>query len=145
LIDKVKVRLVSSEDKYWAELVNFNDAFIHIPNQFIRQYEHLLEGGVWCEVKLQYRYDEEQRGRKSPFWIQELKPIQLASFNFEEYQAGREQFTTEEWLDLMIASTGLEPDAFNHRQKLLLLIRLIPMVETNYNLVELGPRASPSG
>jgi ATP-dependent Lon protease len=67
LIDKVKVRLISSEDKYWAELVNFNDAFIHIPNQFIRQYERLLEGGVWCEVKLQYRYDKEQRGHKSPF------------------------------------------------------------------------------
>ena len=142
LIDKVKVRLVSSEDKYWAELVNFNDAFVHISNRFIRQYERLLEGGVWSEVKIQYLYDEEQRGRKSPFWIQELKPIQLASFDFDEYQAGRENFTTEEWIDLLIASIGLEPTAFDQRQKLLLLIRMIPMVETNYNLVELGPRGT---
>ena len=142
LIDKVKVRLIASEDKYWAELVNFNDAFIHISNRFIRQYERLFEGGVWCEVKIQYLYDEEQRGRKSPFWIQELKPIQLASFDFDEYQAGRENFTTEEWIDLLIASIGLEPTAFDQRQKLLLLIRMIPMVETNYNLVELGPRGT---
>lgn len=141
-IDKVKVRLVASEDKYWAELINFNDNYIHIPNHFIRTYERLLEGGVWSEVNLQYMYDEEQRGRKSPFWISDLKPIQLASFDFEEYQSGREKFTTGEWIDFLITSTGLEPEQFAERQKLLLLIRLIPMVETNFNLVELGPRGT---
>ena len=142
LIDKVKVRLVASEDKYWAELVNFNYNYVHIPTQFIRQYDRLLEGGVWCEVDLQYMYDEEQRGKKSPFWIQKLKPIQLASFDFEEYQKGREHFTTEEWINFLITSTGLEPSAFSYRQKLLLLIRLIPMVENNYNFIELGPRGT---
>ncbi|RMI13589.1 MAG: protease Lon-related BREX system protein BrxL [Calditrichaeota bacterium] len=142
LIDKVKVRLVASEDKYWAELVNFNDNYVHIPNRFVKQYERLLEGGVWCEVDLRYMYDEEQRGRKSPFWIENLKPIQLASFDFEEYESTRQQFTHEEWIDLLIASIGLEPTAFNDRQKLLLLIRLIPLVEINYNLVELGPRGT---
>ncbi|MHA1794619.1 MAG: protease Lon-related BREX system protein BrxL [Promethearchaeota archaeon] len=142
LIDKIKVRLLASEDKYWAELVNFNYNYVHIPTQFIRRYERLLEGGVWCEVDLQYMYDEEQRGKKSPFWIKNLKPIQLASFDFEEYQTSREKFTTEEWIDLLIASIGLEPSAFNHRQKLLLIVRLIPMVENNYNLIELGPRGT---
>ena len=142
LIDKVKVRLVASEDKYWAELVNFNYNYVHIPTPFIRQYDRLLEGGVWCEVDLQYMYDEEQKGKKSPFWIQKLKPIQLASFDFEEYQKSCEKFTTNEWIDLLISSTGLEPSAFSPRQKLLLLIRLIPMVENNYNLIELGPRGT---
>lgn len=142
LIDKVKVRLIASEDKYWAELVNFNYNFVHISTQFIRQFDRLLEGGVWCEIDLQYMYDEEQRGKKSPFWIQKLKPIQLASFDFEEYQNSRGHFTTEEWIDFLITSTGLEPSAFSARQKLLLLIRLIPMVENNYNLIELGPRGT---
>ncbi|MBN2413381.1 protease Lon-related BREX system protein BrxL [candidate division KSB1 bacterium] len=141
-IDKAKVRLIASEDKYWAELVNFNDNFIHISNNFIRQYERLLEGGVWSEVKLQYMYDEEQKGRKSPFWIKELKPIQLASFDFADYKQGRTQFTTEEWIDVLIASIGLEPSVFDARQKLLILVRMIPMVENNFNLIELGPRGT---
>lgn len=141
-IDKVKVRLLASEDKYWAELVNFSYNLIHIPHQYIRKYERLLEGGVWCEVVLQYMYDEEQKGKKSPFWIKELKPIQMASFDFEEYQAEREKFSTNEWIDVLITSIGLEPTAFDARQKLLLLIRLIALVETNFNLIELGPRGT---
>jgi ATP-dependent Lon protease len=142
LIDKVKVRLVASEDKYWAELVNFNESRVHIPTHFVRKYERLLEGGIWCEVDLQYMFDEEKQMRRSPFWIQNLKPIQLASFEFEEYQNSREKFSTEEWIDLLITSIGLEPSAFNWRQKLLLLVRLVPMVESNYNLIELGPRGT---
>ena len=142
LIDKVRVRLIASEDKYWAELTNLGQSYIHIPIRYIRKYERLFEGGVWCEVKLQYMYDEEQRGRKSPFWIKELKPIQLASFDFEEYQSKRKDFSRDEWIDLLITSIGLEPGAFSKRQKMLFVIRLIPLVENNYNLIELGPRGT---
>jgi len=142
LIDKVKVRLLASEDKYWAELSNFGHSFIHVPGNYVTKYERLLEGGVWCEVKLQYMYDEEARGTKSPFWIKELRPIQLASFDFEEYQTKRAEFTTSEWIDLLITSIGLEPAAFDERTKLLILVRMIPLAENNYNLIELGPRGT---
>lgn len=141
-IDKVKVRLLASEDKYWAELVNFSDNHIHIPDTFVKQYERLLEGGIWAQVELMYRYDEEQRGKRSPFWITKLNPIQLASYDHEEFLAGRAQFTTEEWIDLLIRSIGLEPTGMDTRLKLLYLSRLIPIVETNYNFVELGPRGT---
>jgi len=142
LIDKVKVRYASAEDKYWAEFVNFGHKNVHIPEQFIRQYDRLLMGGIWAEVKLQHRYDEETRKTKSPFWIVDMKPIQVASFDYEEYCAGRRQMTTDEWLDLLICSIGMDPSHFDRRLKLLFLIRLIPLCENNYNLVELGPRGT---
>ncbi|QII13615.1 hypothetical protein KsCSTR_42360 [Candidatus Kuenenia stuttgartiensis] len=141
-IDKVKVRLIASEDKYWAELVNFSNTQIHIPDNFVKQYERLLEGGIWAQVEMIYRYDEEQRGKRSPFWITKINPIQLASYDHNEYLAGRSGFTTEEWIDLLIRSIGLEPAGMDKRIKLLYLSRLIPMVETNYNFVELGPRGT---
>ena len=142
IIDKVRVRLVASEDKYWAELANFGYSNVHISEHYLTKNERLLEGGVWCEIRLQYMYDEEQRGKRSPFWINELKPIQLASFDFEDYEKRRAEFSTTEWIDFIIASTGLEPEQFDSRQKLLLLVRLIPLVENNYNFVELGPRGT---
>ena len=141
-IDKVKVRLLASEDKYWAELVNFSNTQIHIPDNFVKQYERLLEGGIWAQVEMIYRYDEEHRGKRSPFWITKINPIQLASYDHNEYLAGRSRFTTEEWINLLIRSIGLEPVGMNKRIKLLYLSRLIPMVETNYNFVELGPRGT---
>jgi ATP-dependent Lon protease len=141
-IDKVKVRLLASEDKYWAELVNFSDTHIHIPDTFVKEFERLLEGGIWAQVEMVYRYDEEQRGKRSPFWITKLNPIQLASYDHSEYVTGRSQFSTDEWIDLLIRSIGLEPSAMEKRIKLLYLSRLIPVVETNFNFVELGPRGT---
>lgn len=141
-IDKVKVRLVASEDKYWAELVNFTENHVHIPDALIRKYERLLEGGIWAQVDMEYRYDDEKSGKKSPFWIKTLNPIQLAYYDHEEYKNGRKQFTTDEWIDFLLRSIGMESSRFNKRQRLLLLSRLIPMVETNYNFVELGPRGT---
>lgn len=141
-IDKVKVRLLASEDKYWAELVNFSDAHIHIPDTFVKQYERLLEGGIWAQVELMYRYDEEQKGKRSPFWITKINPIQLASYSHDEFVAGRSEFTTEEWIDVLTRSIGLEPSSMDKRTKLLYLSRLIPVVETNFNFVELGPRGT---
>ena len=139
-IDKVKVRL--DETKYWAELVNFGHRYVHVPDHFVRKYERLLEGGVWAQVGMEYIPDEAASGRVRPFFITELEPIQLATFNLERYKDGRREFTTEEWVDLLVRSVGLEPAGMSRRLKLLLLARLIPMAERNYNFIELGPRGT---
>lgn len=140
LIDKIQVRYVSDDDKHWAELKNFGHKFVHVPEHFLRDYDRLLMGGIWAQVDIRHSYDEEQKGKRSPFWIDSLKPIQLATFDLEEYRAGRSQFTTDEWIDLLLRTVGLEPSNFTRRQKLHYLARLIPLAEANYNLVELGPR-----
>jgi ATP-dependent Lon protease len=139
-IDKVQVRYVSEDDKHWAELKNFGNRYVHIPEHFLREYDRLLMGGIWAQIDIRHQFDEEQTGKRSPFWIDNLKPIQLATFDFEDYQACRKQLTTEEWIDLLLRTIGLEPPHFSRRQKLHYLARLIPLVEANYNLVELGPR-----
>jgi ATP-dependent Lon protease len=141
-IDKVKVRFVASEDKYWAELTNFGDKYVHIPDEFVRRYERIVEGGIWAQVDMEYRFDESQGGKRSPFWIRDLKPIQLATFDLGQYREGRAQFTADEWLDFIVRAIGLEPSKFERRLKLLYLSRLIPLCEANYNLVELGPRGT---
>jgi ATP-dependent Lon protease len=139
-IDKVQVRYMSDDDKHWAELKNFGHKYVHIPEHFLRDYDRLLMGGIWAQVDIRHQYDEEQKGKRSPFWIDSLKPIQLATFDLDEYRACRNQFTTDEWIDLLLRTIGLEPSHFSRRQKLHYLVRLIPLAEANYNLVELGPR-----
>ncbi len=142
IIDKVKVRYLSEDDKYWAEFVNFGHKNVHIPELYIQKYDRLLMGGIWAQVDLIHRFDEEARGKRSPFWIENMKPIQLASFDLPEYIECRRQFTTDEWIDFLIRSIGMEPSNFDRRLKLLFLIRLIPLCEQNYNLIELGPRGT---
>lgn len=142
LIDKIKVRYLSDDDKYWAEFVNFGHKYVHVPDHYIREYDRLLMGGIWAQVEIRHSYDEEAKGKRSPFWIDSMKPIQLASFDLEEYKEGRRQFTTDEWIDLLIRSIGLEPPHFDRRLKLLFLTRLIPLCEQNFNLIELGPRGT---
>lgn len=139
-IDKIKVRFLAEDDKYWAEFVNFGHKFVHVPDRFVRQYDRLLMGGIWAEVDLRYDYDESQTGKRSPFWIDDIKPIQVATFNMGEYTNARQEFTSEEWVDLLIRSIGLEPSGFDRRTKLLFLTRLVPLCEERYNLIELGPR-----
>lgn len=139
-IDKVIVRLDGT--KYWAEAVNFGHRFLHIPDHFVRKYERLLEGGVWAQIEIEFRGDEEVGGKVRPFFISDLKPIQIAAFNMDRYLESRSQFTTDEWLDLLIRSIGLEPIQFDRRVKLFTLMRLVPLVQRNYNLIELGPRGT---
>lgn len=141
-IDKVSVRLVASDDKYWASLVNFGYKYVHIADREIDKYDRLVQGGIWAEIDLEYLYEEEGRGTVSPFRIRELKPIQIATFDFNEFVEGRKHFTTDEWIDFLILTIGLEPTKFSKRNKLLYLSRLIPLVENNFNLVELGPRGT---
>jgi ATP-dependent Lon protease len=138
-IDKVKVRLTDSD--YWAEAVNFGNKFLHVPTQYVRDYERLLMGGVWAQLDMRFEYDEEVKG-KYPFWIDKLTPIQIATFDLEEYRNVRRQFTTDEWINLIVRSMGYEPGEMSRRLKLLFLVRLIPLAERNYNLVELGPRGT---
>jgi len=142
LIDKVKVRYLSDDDKYWAELVNFGHKYVHVPDRYVRQYELLLMGGIWAQVKIRHEYDDEARGKRSPFWIDDIKPIQLGSFDLDDYLERRSEFDSDEWVDLLIRSIGLEPTHFERRTKLLFLTRLIPLCESNYNLIELGPRGT---
>lgn len=141
-IDKVKVRYLAEEDKYWAESFHFGCKYIHVPEKFVRDHERLLTGGVWAEIEIRHQYDDEAKGRRSPFWIERFTPVQLASFNLDSYKQGRSEFSTEEWLDVLMRSIGMEPSHFSRRQKLLFLIRMIPLCESNYNLIELGPRGT---
>src|SRR5437588_1516282 len=138
-IDKVKVRLVDSD--YWAEAVNFGNKFLHVPTQYVRDYERLLMGGVWAQLDMRFESDEEAGG-KNPFWIDKLTPIQIATFDLDDYRKVRGQFTTDGWINLIVRSMGYEPSEMSRRLKLLFLVRLIPLAERNYNLVELGPRGT---
>ena len=138
-IDKVKVRLIDSQ--YWAEVTNFGHKYVHIPDHYVRDFDRLLTGGIWAQLDMRFEYDEESKG-KYPFWIDKLTPIQLATFDLDEYRKLRGEFTTDEWIDLMLRSMGYEPSVMERRLKLLFLTRLIPLCERNFNMVELGPRGT---
>src|SRR6266850_3975794 len=138
-IDKVKVRLVDSD--YWAEVTNFGHKFVHIPTQYVRDFDRMLTGGIWAQIDMRFEYDEETKG-KNPFWIDKLAPIQLATFDVDEYRQTRREFTADEWIDLIVRSMGYEPSSMSRRLKLLFLLRLVPLTERNYNLIELGPRGT---
>ncbi len=142
LIDKVKVRYLSDDDKHWAELVNFGHKFVHVPEHFLREYDRLLMGGIWAQIDIRHQFDEDAKGKRSPFWIDNLKPIQIATFDLAEYQNCRHEFSSDEWLDLLLRTIGLEPKSFDRRLKMMFLVRMIPLCENNYNLVELGPRGT---
>src|SRR5687767_14481036 len=117
-IDKVKVRLVDSD--YWADVTNFGQQFVHVPTQYVRDYDRLLTGGIWAQVDMRFEYDEETKG-KYPFWIEKLTPIQVATFDLDEYRHGRTQFSTDEWIDILVRSMGYEPSVMERRLKLLFL------------------------
>ena len=138
-IDKVKVRVVDSD--YWAELTNFGDTYVHVQPHYVRDYDRLLTGGIWAQVDVRHEYDEESKGKR-PFWIDKMVPIQLASFDLDEYRKLRAHFTADEWLDLLVRSMGYEPGVMERRRKLLFISRLIPLCERNFNMVELGPRGT---
>ena len=141
VIDKVSVKLNYRTDTYVAEFSNLGLTGIPISSSYPSQYERLLAGGIWCIVQMEYFYDEGDKNRV-PFIINKLTPIQMPTIDMEEFKRGREAFTTDEWVDIILRSTGLEPDKLNKRQKWLHLLRLVPLVENNYNYCELGPRST---
>jgi ATP-dependent Lon protease len=142
VIDKVKVRLHETEDRYWAELVNLQLNYVNIKDDFVRRYERLLGGGLWGIVDLGYNPEVVHRGEMRPFVIEQFRPIQLEVAVLDDIREKRSQFTRDEWIDLLIRSMGLEPNKLDSRLKILNLCRLIPLAESNYNLVELGPRGT---
>ena len=141
VIDRVSVHLNIREDIYEAAFSNLGIKQVPIAESYIRDYERLLCGGIWCIVQMEYYYDEADKNR-SPFLIHKLTPIQMPSLDFDEVKEARENFTDDEWIDVVLRSVGMEPSQFDKRVKWLHLARLIPLVENNYNLVELGPRGT---
>ena len=141
VIDKVTVKLNLRENRYEAEFSNLALKGIPISDVYPSKYERLLGGGIWSIVQLEYFYDEGDKNR-NPVTIRKLTPVQMPEIDFEEFKQMRENFTDEEWIDIILRSTGMEPDKFNERVKWLHLARLIPLVENNYNFCELGPRGT---
>lgn len=144
VIDKVKVRLDTRVNRFWAELVNMGVRDAVIEDGIVHRYDKLLLGGIWALVDLQYDPEFKAAGATRPFIVERLKPIQQPTTELDEYIAARAAFSRDEWLDALLRTIGLEPTHpdFSQRKKLLHLIRLLPMVETNYNLLELGPRGT---
>ncbi|NLI59459.1 MAG: protease Lon-related BREX system protein BrxL [Clostridium sp.] len=141
VIDKVSVKLNYKTDIYEAEFSNLGLRGVPISNTYPSDYERLLSGGIWCIVQMEYFYNEEDK-QGVPFIIRKLTPVQMPGIDIDELKEARKQFTDEEWIDVVLRSTGMEPDRLTHREKWLHLARLIPLVENNYNFCELGPRGT---
>lgn len=160
IIDVVTVRLDIKKDCFFAEFSNLGLANIPITDEYPEKYDRLLCGGIWCIVQLDYESEgdnnfgiidvdgntlqSKQKKQKdiSPISIRKLTPIQMPHIDIDDLKRGRQAFTKEEWLDVMLRSIGMEPDELTYREKWLLLTRMIPLVENNFNLCELGPRST---
>ena len=141
VIDKITVSLNIKRDFYEAEFSNLGLKNIPIDEEYPAKFDRLLCGGIWCIVQLDYEYMEEDRNG-TPISIRKLTPIQMPHVDIEELKQGRKAFTQDEWIDVLLRSIGMEPDTLTYREKWLLLIRMIPLVENNFNLCELGPRST---
>lgn len=141
VIDKITVNLNIKTDSYEAEFSNLGIKNIPISEEYPTKYDRLLCGGIWCIVQLEYEYVEEDKHR-SPILIHKLTPIQMPHVDIDELKQGRKAFTEEAWIKVLLRSIGMEPDKFNDRERWLLLTRLLPLVENNFNLCELGPRST---
>ncbi|WP_343010223.1 protease Lon-related BREX system protein BrxL [Holdemanella biformis] len=141
VIDKVTINLNIRTDTYEAEFSNLGITGIPISEEYPEKFDRLLCGGIWCIVQLEYEYNEEDK-RSNPIKIAKLTPIQMPHVDINELKEGRKAFTKEEWMNILLRSIGMEPDQLSEREKWLLLLRLVPLVENNYNLCELGPRST---
>ena len=151
IIDKVTVQLNIKKDRYEAEFSNLGLKEIPIEDEYPERYDRLLCGGIWCIVQLSYESEDEsfvdtglvekskKKQSESPIQIMKLTPIQMPHVDIHELKDGRKAFSQEEWMDVMLRSIGMEPDTLNIREKWLLLARMLPLVENNFNLCELGP------
>ena len=140
VIDKVSVQLNEHRDVYEAQLVSLGITGVVAPTSTVKQYEKLLVGGIWALVTLEYFFEEGQKN--SPFSVRHLKPIQMPNMDMDDLQQGRRQFTSEQWHDVLLRSSGMEPTTLDYRVKWHLLARMIPFVENNYNVCELGPKGT---
>ena len=140
VIDRISVSLNDKDDVYEAEFSNLGIKKVLVDSGTVKAHQKLLVGGVWCIADLEYEHTEDKA--VTPWILASLKPIQISRFEFDGYVEARKQFSTEEWIDLLIQSIGFNPQMFGKRNKLLQLIRLIPFCERNYNLIELGPKGT---
>ena len=141
IIDKLTVQLNIKKDRYEAEFSNLGLKDVPIQAEYAAKYDRLLCGGIWCIVQLEYEFNENDRN-SSPIQIRNLMPIQMPHLEIEEVKTGRKRFTQDEWMDVLLRSTGMEPDKLTIREKWLLLLRMVPLCENNFNLCELGPRST---
>lgn len=140
VIDKIGVQLNDKDDVYEAAFSNLGVSKVLVDTDTVKQHPKLLTGGVWCICDVEYQASEDKR--ISPWLMQSLKPIQLSHFDYDSYLDARKQFSTDEWIDLLLQSIGFNPELFGPRSKLLQLVRLIPFCERNYNVIELGPKGT---
>lgn len=142
VIDMITARLDMKQNLYVASFSNLGITNVLLDDEYPEKYDRLLCGGIWCIVQLDYEYVEEEKKNGMPVQIRKLTPIQMPHVEIEELKEGRKQFTEAEWIDVMMRSIGMEPDELTEREKWLLLLRMIPLVENNFNLCELGPRST---
>ena len=140
IIDKVSVNLNDKKDQYEASFSNLGLNKVPIADSVIKEHQKLLYGDVWCILTLGYFHSDERDS--TPWIIENIKPIQVSNADLDEFKEARKQFTKDEWIDILIQTIGLNPKEFTLRSKLLQLSRLIPYVENNYNLMELGPKGT---
>ncbi len=140
VIDKLTVKLNEKKDIYEVEFSNLGLKAVPISSRYVKEFEKLLAGGIWCILKMSYFYDEFEKN--SPFRIDDLTPIQMPNLDLNEIFEGRKNFTKEEWIDILLRSIGMEPTQLDESVKWHLLLRIVPLVENNFNLCELGPRGT---
>ena len=142
VIDMITVHLDIKKNCFFASFSNLGLTNVPIEDEYPEKYDRLLCGGIWCIVQLDYEYVEEEKQNGYPIQIRKLTPIQMPHIDITELKQGRKAFSKEEWIDVMLRSIGMEPDVLSYREKWLLLTRMIPLVENNFNLCELGPRST---
>ena len=140
VIDKISVSLNEKTDAYEAIFSNLGIKKVLVDSGTVKAHPKLLVSGVWCIADIEYMFNEDKN--TSPWILSSLKPIQLSQFDFQGYVEARKQFSTDEWVDLLIQSIGFNPEMFGRRSKLTQLVRLIPFCERNFNLIELGPKGT---
>ena len=142
VIDMITARLDMRRNIYIASFSNLGIDNVLLDDEYPEKFDRLLCGGIWCIVQLDYEYVEEEKKNGMPVQIRKLTPIQMPHVEIDELKEGRKHFTEDEWLDIMMRSIGMEPDTLSEREKWLLLLRMVPLVENNFNLCELGPRST---
>ena len=142
VIDMITVHLDIKRNCFFASFSNLGLTNVPIEDEYPEKYDRLLCGGIWCIVQLDYEYVEEEKQNGYPIQIRKLTPIQMPHIDISDLKQGRKAFSKEEWIDILLRSIGMEPDALSYREKWLLLTRMIPLVENNFNLCELGPRST---
>ena len=142
VIDMITVQLDIQKNRYFAEFSNLGLQKVPIEDEYPEKFDRLLCGGIWCIVQLDYEFVEEEKKNGYPIQIRKLTPIQMPHIDIDDLKAGRKAFTKDEWIDVLLRSIGMEPDELTMREKWLLILRMVPLVENNYNLCELGPRST---